>query len=84
MCITSVRNGKKKAKEKVIKKKKEWKKTINLVGPVGFPRKKKNKDKWQMNSFMVAHQIGSKAIRHRYSRGQELTLGTSLKRKTSC
>ena len=43
MCITSVRNGKKKAKEKVIKKKKEWKKTINLVGPVGFPRKKKQR-----------------------------------------
>lgn len=83
MCITSVRNGKKKAKEKVIKKKRSGRRLSTLLVQWAF-QEKKNKDKWQMNSFMVAHQIGSKAIRHRYSRGQELTLGTSLKRKTSC
>lgn len=43
MCITSVRNGKKKAKEKVIKKKRSGRRLSTLLVQWAFQEKKKTK-----------------------------------------
>jgi len=74
--LISLRSGRKKAKEKV-KKRREVEE--HHVGQWALTQR----DKWQMNSW-AGPPTGSKAISHRSSRGQQLTLGTTLKQKTTC